>query len=147
MPFPLCLLLSSSLPLSSCWELPRCSNFSCTILTRAVWHQPRLGCKALLNEQSRRQMEIPFGVVVSSGTRTSHGAHFHGNAGALIDRAGRLRRFQDAGIGVFMMAYRGYGGSTGKPTERDNVADGRRAFDALMGEGVDASEIFIFEGR
>lgn len=70
--------------------------------------------------------------------------YFHGNAGALIDRAGRFRRFQDAGIGVFMMAYRGYGGSTGKPTERDNVADGRRAFDALMGEGVDASEIFIF---
>ncbi len=70
--------------------------------------------------------------------------YFHGNAGALADRTGRIRRFQEAGFGLFMMAYRGYGGSTGKPTERDNVADGKRAFDAVIGEGIDAGEIFIF---
>lgn len=70
--------------------------------------------------------------------------YFHGNAGGLADRAGRIRRFQEMGVGIFMMTYRGYGGSTGKPTERDNVGDGKRAFDALVGEGVDAGEIFIF---
>ncbi|HRY06131.1 MAG TPA: alpha/beta hydrolase [Hyphomicrobiaceae bacterium] len=70
--------------------------------------------------------------------------YFHGNAGSLADRSGRIRRFQDAGIGLFMMTYRGYGGSTGKPSERDNVADGKRAFDALVGEGVEPGKIFIF---
>lgn len=70
--------------------------------------------------------------------------YFHGNAGALADRAGRIRRFQDAGVGLFMMTYRGYGGSTGKPTERENVADGKRAFDKLVDEGFDAGAIFIF---
>jgi fermentation-respiration switch protein FrsA (DUF1100 family) len=70
--------------------------------------------------------------------------YFHGNAGSLSDRAGRIQRFQAAGIGIFMMTYRGYGGSTGKPTERDNVADGKRAFDALVGEGVAPGDIFIF---
>lgn len=70
--------------------------------------------------------------------------YFHGNAGSLADRTGRIRRFQEAGLGIFMMTYRGYGGSTGRPTERDNVADGRRAFDALVGEGIDAKRIFIF---
>ena len=68
--------------------------------------------------------------------------YFHGNAGSLVDRTGRLRRFQERGIGIFMMTYRGYGGSMGKPTERDNVADGKRAFDALVNEGVEPDRIF-----
>ncbi|MCB1514761.1 MAG: alpha/beta hydrolase [Hyphomicrobiaceae bacterium] len=70
--------------------------------------------------------------------------YFHGNAGGLIDRSGRIRRMQGEGIGVYMMAYRGYSGSTGRPTERDNVADGRRAFDALVAAGVEPENIFIF---
>jgi fermentation-respiration switch protein FrsA (DUF1100 family) len=70
--------------------------------------------------------------------------YFHGNAGSLVDRTGRIRRFQERGIGVLMMTYRGYGGSMGKPTERDNVADGKRAYDALLAEGVPAEQIFIF---
>lgn len=70
--------------------------------------------------------------------------YFHGNAGSLADRSGRIRRFQAAGLGIFMMTYRGYGGSTGKPTEHDNVSDGKRAFDALVGEGIAPDQIFIF---
>lgn len=70
--------------------------------------------------------------------------YFHGNAGSLADRSGRIRRFQDAGLGIYMMTYRGYGGSTGKPTEQDNVADGKRAFDALVREGIKPAEVFIF---
>ena len=57
--------------------------------------------------------------------------YFHGNGGTLIDRKPRIERFMGEGWGVFMMTYRGYGGSIGSPTETDNVNDAIRAFDRL----------------
>ena len=51
--------------------------------------------------------------------------YFHGNAGSLAARAPRIERFMGEGWGVYMMTYRGYGGSTGSPTETANVADAR----------------------
>ena len=41
--------------------------------------------------------------------------YFHGNGGGLADRAPRIERFMAEGWGVYMMAYRSYAGSTGKP--------------------------------
>lgn len=70
--------------------------------------------------------------------------YFHGNGGSLADRANRIARFQQAGLGVFMMTYRGYGGSTGRPTERDNVADARRAYEHLLEMGLRPREIVLF---
>lgn len=70
--------------------------------------------------------------------------YFHGNAGNLADRAARVERFMAEGWGVFMMAYRGYAGSTGSPSEADNVADAKRAFDWLVAAGVPASDIIIY---
>jgi len=43
--------------------------------------------------------------------------YFHGNAGNLSGRAQRFNRLIDRGYGVVAMAYRGSGGSTGKPSE------------------------------
>ena len=43
--------------------------------------------------------------------------YFHGNAGNLAGRAQRFDRLLDRGYGVVAMAYRGSGGSTGKPSE------------------------------
>jgi fermentation-respiration switch protein FrsA (DUF1100 family) len=48
------------------------------------------------------------------------------------------------GWGVYMMAYRGYAGSTGYPTEANNIADARRAYDALVQEGVPPSSIILY---
>ncbi len=39
--------------------------------------------------------------------------YFHGNAGSLADRAERIRKYMAKGYGMFMMTYRGFGGSTG----------------------------------
>lgn len=96
-----------------------------------------------------REIATPDGIKVLAWWSPPAAGHptvlyFHGNAGSLVDRSGRLRRFQERGIGVYMMTYRGYGGAMGKPTERDNVADGKRAYDALLKEGVAADDIFIF---
>lgn len=70
--------------------------------------------------------------------------YFHGNAGSFGSRAERIRKYMTQGYGVFMMTYRGYGGSTGKPTEAANVADAKLAYDTLVGLGVDPSDVILY---
>jgi fermentation-respiration switch protein FrsA (DUF1100 family) len=70
--------------------------------------------------------------------------YFHGNGGGLAERAERFRRFMGQGWGVYMMAYRGYAGSSGYPTEANNVADARLAYGALVQEGVPADSIILY---
>jgi fermentation-respiration switch protein FrsA (DUF1100 family) len=50
----------------------------------------------------------------------------------------------DEGWGVYMMTYRGYGGSTGSPSETANVADARLAYQALVQDGVSPTSIIAY---
>lgn len=70
--------------------------------------------------------------------------YFHGNAGSLASRSERIRFYQKAGIGLFMMTYRGYGGSSGKPSEKANVADGKQAYEVLRAANVPAGQIVVY---
>jgi uncharacterized protein len=70
--------------------------------------------------------------------------YFHGNAGHLSERSERIRFFQQAGVGMLMLAYRGFSGSTGKPSEAANVADALLAFDHLLANGVRKQDIVVF---
>lgn len=70
--------------------------------------------------------------------------YFHGNAGGLLDRAGRFARYQACGFGVVMMAYRGYGGSTGSPSERNNLGDARLLYDKLVRQGIRPADIVLY---
>jgi len=70
--------------------------------------------------------------------------YFHGNGGSLVTRAERIGRYLANGVGVFMMTYRGYGGSTGSPSERNNVADAKLAYDTLVRSGVAAEDIVLY---
>jgi fermentation-respiration switch protein FrsA (DUF1100 family) len=71
--------------------------------------------------------------------------YFHGNGGSLAIRAPRIARFMDEGWGVYMMTYRGYGGSTGSPSEAANGADARLAYHALVQqEGVSPKSIVVY---
>lgn len=54
-----------------------------------------------------------------------------GNAGNLARRSGRFLRFSQNGAGIFALSYRGYGGSTGSPSEAGFHADGRAAYQWL----------------
>jgi hypothetical protein len=49
-----------------------------------------------------------------------------------------------AGVGIFIMGYPGYGGSTGKPTEKSIMADADLAWNALIAKGVPPSDIAIY---
>lgn len=58
--------------------------------------------------------------------------YFHGNAGNLgrPGRAGRFRALTEDGTGLFAVSYRGYGGSTGTPSEQGLHLDARAAYGA-----------------
>jgi fermentation-respiration switch protein FrsA (DUF1100 family) len=69
--------------------------------------------------------------------------YFHGNGGSLETRSERIRKYMARGIGVFMMTYRGYGGSSGAPSEAANVGDAKLAYDTLA-KIVEPSDIVIY---
>jgi fermentation-respiration switch protein FrsA (DUF1100 family) len=54
--------------------------------------------------------------------------YFHGNGGSIAYRADRFRALTADGTGVIALSYRGYGGSTGSPTEEGLFADARAAY-------------------
>ncbi|HKI98632.1 MAG TPA: alpha/beta hydrolase [bacterium] len=68
---------------------------------------------------------------------------FHGNAGSREGRLHNLRGLHRAGISVLIFDYRGYGGSTGAPSERGLYRDGEAAADWLRQE-VGARPIVYF---
>jgi hypothetical protein len=61
-------------------------------------------------------------------------------------RAGRVRPYIDAGFGVLLVEYRGYGGNPGRPTEEGLYADARAAVDFLERRGV-TPERMVFYGE
>ena len=69
---------------------------------------------------------------------------FQGQAGAPSWREGTIRYFTDAGFGVLTLAYRGYGGSTGSPSEAALVADSKLAYDWLRDHGIADRRIVVF---
>lgn len=54
--------------------------------------------------------------------------YFHGNGGALRWRDQRFRALIADGSGLVALSYRGYGGSSGRPTETGLVEDARAAY-------------------
>jgi len=54
--------------------------------------------------------------------------YFHGNGGSLRWRDERFRALIDDGSGLVALSYRGYGGSSGRPTERGLIEDAAAAY-------------------
>lgn len=69
---------------------------------------------------------------------------FHGNAGSLRYESYRLKRFESAGMGALLLAYRGYSGNGGAPSEQGLYADARAALDWLEANGVADSSIVLY---
>jgi fermentation-respiration switch protein FrsA (DUF1100 family) len=70
--------------------------------------------------------------------------YFTGNSGNVADRAGKIRTIAANGYGVFMLNYRRYGGSEGRPTEKRNAADAVSAYDCLRAQGVAPGDIIAY---
>jgi pimeloyl-ACP methyl ester carboxylesterase len=57
--------------------------------------------------------------------------YLHGNGGNLATRSGRFGWFEAQGLGLLAVSWRGYGGSTGRPSEVGLQADAAAAWQAL----------------
>lgn len=69
---------------------------------------------------------------------------FHGNAGHIGFRGDKLRPYLDAGFGVLIVEYRGYGGNPGRPSEQGLYADGRAALAFLERERVPTDRLVLY---
>jgi len=69
--------------------------------------------------------------------------YFHGNGGALRNRVDRFRALIADGNGLVALSYRGYGGSTGSPTEAGLIADAEAAY-AFAAEHYPAERIVLW---
>ena len=70
--------------------------------------------------------------------------YFHGNAGSLENRIHKLNHFQDMNINFLIVAWRGFSGNTGKPTEKGLYEDARSAVRWLKSNGVKENNIIIY---
>jgi fermentation-respiration switch protein FrsA (DUF1100 family) len=70
---------------------------------------------------------------------------FHGNAGNISHRLDSIAIFNRLGLDVLIVDYRGYGRSTGRPTEAGTYRDAQAAWNYLrQRRGVAADRIVIF---
>ena len=70
--------------------------------------------------------------------------YFHGNAGSLENRIHKLNHFQDMNINFLIIAWRGFNGNKGKPSERGLYVDGKSAIDWLKKKGVDEKNLILY---
>jgi fermentation-respiration switch protein FrsA (DUF1100 family) len=69
---------------------------------------------------------------------------FHGNAGHIGHRGFKGRVFLDAGFGLVLVGYRGFGGNPGRPDETGLYADGRAALAFLARSGVPSGRVVLY---
>jgi fermentation-respiration switch protein FrsA (DUF1100 family) len=70
--------------------------------------------------------------------------YFPGQSGNAADRASKIKAIGSDGYGVFMLNYRRFGGSGGRPTEKRIAADAVSAYDYLRGLGVAPQDIVVY---
>lgn len=67
----------------------------------------------------------------------------HGNAGSIADRIDYLPRFNAMGHAVLLVDYRGYGASSGRPSEPGTYADAQAAWAWLVARGFGPQDIVV----
>ncbi len=69
---------------------------------------------------------------------------FHGNAGSLENRIHKLNHFQNMDINFLIIAWRGFSGNDGKPSEQGLYVDGESAINWLIKKGVDEKNLILY---
>ena len=81
--------------------------------------------------------------IPARGAAIAHVLYCHGNGGDLADRAPHARLLADAGFDVVLFDYRGYGRSSGRPSEDGTYRDARAVREAVARRpGVDQRRLF-----
>ena len=69
---------------------------------------------------------------------------FHGNAGDLSNRIYKLNLIKDFDINFLIVAYRGFSGNKGKPSETGLYEDARSTLNWLAKQGVKEDKIILY---
>ena len=69
---------------------------------------------------------------------------FHGNAGHIGHRVPKFRPLLEAGFGLFLAEYRGYGGNPGKPDEAGLTADAEAVMAYLRDRGIPGDRLVVY---
>lgn len=86
------------------------------------------------------------GWLIKSPSAKSTLIFFHGNAGNIGDRLGKIDLFHKIGLNVLIIDYRGYGKSEGRPTEQGIYQDATAAYDYLISRSDMKGQNFISYG-
>ena len=127
------------------------------ILDRMMIYFPERGLAATPDSVGLDYEDVYL--TAADGTRI-HGWHipgesdiallwFHGNAGNISHRIDNILMLnRRLGVGVFIVDYRGYGLSEGRPSEKGIYMDAEAAFEYLTDElGLDAERDVVLFGR
>lgn len=120
---------------------------------RAILYQPRVGFVApalagldnleVLRLQTKDGETLEAWFAAPKDDRRPLILYFHGNGGSLVDRERRFRRLTQHGYGLLAISYRGYGGSTGAPSEQGLLRDAETAYEAARRHGFAPWRIVI----
>ena len=69
---------------------------------------------------------------------------FHGNTGSLENRIHKLNYFRDMNINFLIIAWRGFSGNNGNPSEQGLYEDGKSAIDWLIKKGVSEKNLILY---
>jgi fermentation-respiration switch protein FrsA (DUF1100 family) len=99
---------------------------------------------------SARVLSIPtndgeriVGWFAAAGPNAPLALFLHGNGGSLADRAPQIRQLAAWGFSVLAIDYRGFGGSTGSPSEAGLIEDGEAALRQAAALGFPISRILL----
>ena len=70
--------------------------------------------------------------------------YFHGNAGSLDNRIYKLNYFKNMDVNFLIIAWRGFSGNKGKPSEKGLYEDGKSTIKFLKNLGVTEKDIIIY---
>jgi len=70
--------------------------------------------------------------------------YFHGNAGQLENRIHKLNHFKDMNVNFLIIAWRGFSGNDGNPSEKGLYIDGESAIKWLQNKGVEEENIILY---
>ena len=70
--------------------------------------------------------------------------YFHGNAGNLENRIHKLNHFKNMDVNFLIIAWRGFSGNLGKPSEDALYEDGKSAINWLKNQGLSDNDLIIY---
>ena len=68
----------------------------------------------------------------------------HGNAGTLENRIYKINHFKDVNVNFLIIAWRGFSGNKGKPSEKGLYEDAKSAIKWLKNKGIKEENIIIY---